>query len=211
MGLTAKDAADDVMQRARDILTHAKRMPGDPSSATTIEVDLWRMSLALGVAALDTYLHWAVTRAPLDVLPNALRSINVPFGDLVDSGRATVNQRQQNIADRPQVRARNTLSRVLLDKTFQSSTAVAEAMAMLGVRKCWTKIADAMDSSGRAQELAERLDQIVRTRNRIVHEGDLQRQSRPRKIKRHWHASVDIENDLDWLSDLIAALDHVLA
>ena len=79
-------AANDVFARAERLASHATRVK-DPLIAD----DMRRSALALGVAALDTYLHWAIADAPLGgTLPTALANLEVPFGDMVDLSEEVV-------------------------------------------------------------------------------------------------------------------------
>ena len=90
------------MDRADALLAQAASTP-DPLVAD----DTRRAAIALGVAALDTYLHWALADTPLKQMPTALRGLDVPFGDLVDLSEAMVQNRAKI---RPKVRARGSSS-----------------------------------------------------------------------------------------------------
>ena len=190
------------MDRADALLAHASTTT-DPLVAD----DTRRAAIALGVAALDTYLHWALADTPLERMPSALKAIDVPFGDLVDLSEAVVKDRAKI---RPKVRARGILERALLKLTFQSSRGVEEAMLMLGKRKAFFKISNEIQPSQGAQDVRDTLNRIVHRRNQIVHEGDLQRQSRPQQIKREPAVTATIQADLHWLRALIDAIDKVL-
>ena len=202
MPISPHQAATDVMDRADALLAHASTTT-DPLVAD----DTRRAAIALGVAALDTYLHWALADSPLERMPSALKAIDVPFGDLVDLSEAVVKDRAKI---RPKVRARGILERALLKLTFQSSRGVEEAMLMLGKRKAFFKISNEIQPSQGAQDVRDTLNRIVHRRNQIVHEGDLQRQSRPQQIKREPAVTATIQADLHWLRALIDAIDKVL-
>ena len=202
MPISPHQAATDVMDRADALLAHASTTT-DPLVAD----DTRRAAIALGVAALDTYLHWALADTPLERMPSALKAIDVPFGDLVDLSEAVVKDRAKI---RPKVRARGILERALLKLTFQSSRGVEEAMLMLGKRKAFFKISNEIQPSQGAQDVRDTLNRIVHRRNQIVHEGDLQRQSRPQQIKREPAVTATIQADLHWLRALIDAIDKVL-
>ncbi len=191
------------MDRADALLAFASTAP-DP----LIRDDTRRSAIALGVAALDTYLHWALADAPLKQMPSALKGLDVPFGDLVDLSEAMVKNRAKI---RPKVRARGVLERVILRLTFQSSRGVEDAMLMLGTRKAFNKISTAITPPQAVTDIKERLNRIVHRRNQVVHEGDLQRQSRPQQIRRELTDDSAIQADLDWLRTLIAAIDAVLS
>ncbi|MEJ6489390.1 hypothetical protein PQI23_06620 [Leucobacter sp. USCH14] len=202
MSISPMQAATDVMDRADALLAHAGAV-SDPLIAD----DIRRSAIALGVAALDTYLHWALADAPLEQMPSALEGLDVPFGDLVELSEAMVQNRDRI---RPKVRARGVLERVILKLTFQSSRGVEDAMLMLGVRKAFNKIAHEIVPSQSATDIRDRLNRIVHHRNQVVHEGDLQRQSRPQRIRREPTDAAAIATDLVWLRALISAIDVVL-
>ncbi|WP_141217008.1 hypothetical protein [Rhodococcus sp. 14-2483-1-2] len=202
MPISPLQAATDVMDRADALLAHAA------GAANPLVVDDTRRSaLALGVAALDTYLHWALADVPLRQMPSALKGLDVPFGDLVDLSEAMVQNRARI---RPKVRARGVLERAILTRTFQSSREVEQAMLMIGIRNAFQKISIRIAPAHKPSDIKDRLNRIVYRRNRIVHEGDLQRQSRPQQIKRETTEAAAIQTDLDWLRTLIVAIDKVL-
>lgn len=118
---------------------------------------------------------------------------------------------QNRVKIRPRVRARAVLERVILGLTFQSSRGVEDAMLMLGKRKAFNKISAEIQPPQCVQDIKDWLNRIVHRRNQVVHEGDLQRQSRPQQIKRKPADDAAIQADLDWLRTLIAAIDKVLA
>lgn len=203
MALSPIQAAVDVLDRAYQLLAAAVSVP-DPLVAD----DMRRFALAQGVAALDTYLHWAIADVPLTGMPTALKSLEIPFEDLIVLSEAVVADREKI---RPKVRARRVLERVTLTMTFQSSRSVERAMLMLGVRKAFNKIADHIQPRQAPAEVKARLDRIVHRRNQIVHEGDLQRQSRPQNIKREIAAGDKTADDLSWIRSLVMAVDAALA
>jgi hypothetical protein len=203
MTLSPHQAAVDVLDRANGLLLAANSTT-DPLAKD----DIRRFALCQGVAALDTYLHRAVADVPLEKLPTKLKNLSIPFDDLVTLSEAVVANRGKAI--RPKVRARNVLERETLKITFQSSRKVEEAMQMLGVAKAFSKISDTINPTQTAQDIKNRLDRIVNRRNKIVHEGDLQRQSRPRHIKRERVEPISIADDLAWLRSLVDAVDTVL-
>ena len=127
-------------------------------------------------------------------MPSALKALDVPFGDLVDLSEAMVKNRSKI---RPKVRARGVLERVIQRLTFQSSRGVEDAMLMLGKRKAFNKISIEISPPQAATDIRARLNRIVHRRNQAVHEGDLQRQSRPQQIRREPTNHAAIQADLD--------------
>jgi hypothetical protein len=62
----------------------------------------------------------------------------------------------------------------------------------------------------KAEEVKSRLDMIVDRRNQIVHEGDLARQSRPRRVRRNPIGRLEVEGDLVFLESLVNALHGIM-
>lgn len=170
MALSPIQAATDVLDRADRLLAAA-----DAAADQLVADDMRRFALAQGVASLDTYLHWAIADVPLTNMPIALKSLEIPFEDLIVLSEAMVADRQRI---RPKVRARHVLERVTLTMSFQSSRGVETAMRMLGIRNAFNKIANEIQPPQTSADIKERLTRIVYRRNLIVHEGDLQRQWR---------------------------------
>lgn len=202
MPISPLQAAIDVYDRAEALLAAA-----DAVTDPLVSDDMRRFASAQGVAALDTYLHWAVARAPLENMPVTLKKLEVSFDDLVTLSEAMVADRAKT---RPKVRVRHVLERVILTKTFQSKRAVEDAMQMLGRRNAFEKISTKIVPHQTKIDIGERLDRIVRRRNQIVHEGDLQRQSRPQQIKRESVDASTIQDDLVWLRSFVVAINDVL-
>ncbi|MFT3715662.1 MAG: hypothetical protein QM774_06865 [Gordonia sp. (in: high G+C Gram-positive bacteria)] len=80
--------------------------------------------------------------------------------------------------------------------TFQSSRGVERGMRLLDVRNPFAKVEAHFTPPQSKSELQQRLDRIVHRRNQIVHEGDLQRQSGPRHIKREPVDKAKVADDL---------------
>ncbi len=169
------------------------------------------MSLAMGMAALDTYFHWKVRQVDLaSPPPKALHKLEVPFGELVGSSKVTVQARRDGKVDRPIVRARNVLNQAVLGMTFQTSRGVETAMGLLGQRNYWQPVAAAMPGTPSVQAVKADLNRLARERNKIVHEGDLRRLLRPRGVTHESRDVADIGRDLDWIESLIDAFDSVI-
>ena len=203
MPIKPLQAADDVFARA-DRLMKAASSLRDPMLVD----DMRRAAIAFGVAALDTYLHWAIADVPLHgKIPTALGRLEVPFSEMLELSEAVVENRKKI---RPKVRSRNTLERVILQHTFQSPRGVENAMLLLGKRNAFVKIADEIQPHQAPKDIQDRLGTIAGRRNQVVHEGDLQRQSRPQNIKREPVDLKQVKDDLLWLRSLVTAIDSVL-
>ena len=196
---------------ATNVFARAKAVTGlTPTGDANVDADLLRHSLVLGVAALDTYLHWKVRRVPLAQLTKSLKRLPITFDDMVASGRKSVDARKANVNDRPDTRARTVLNRELLKRTFQSPRGVDDAVGFLGAADFWRHAAAAMPGSPTPKDVQSRLQRIADHRNRIVHEGDLKRLARPQTVKCEPVDAAAVADDVDWLEAFVTAIDSVI-
>lgn len=226
------NAASDVLDRAGELLR--LDVAATPSG---VREDLRRQAWVMGVAAIDTYLHWSVHRVNLEKpLPKELSATAVPLSDLIDLAKTTVAARQKPKKQaasaaastsstlpatsvmpaanaeaaniRPMVRVRNALHRAILKQTFQGSGNVKKALSMLGVNDCWRAIGGIVNQH--PSQVTDYLDAITRRRNSIAHEGDIERQSRPQQIKRHPIGALDVSDMLSWVRAFVTAIDTLV-
>lgn len=204
MSVTSLQAATDVLDRADALL----KLDEAPVPVLTRE-DTRRLAWAMGSAAIDTYLHWRVRRSipKTGSLPKNLRSLEVSFGELVKMGRDSIDARRNGINNKPLVTAQNVLHERILQDSFQSSRGVENALQMCGVTDCWGKLAAALGE--KKQELIDHLNILARRRNTIVHEGDIQRQSKPRNVLRQPLERADVDAELAWVRKFINAMDAI--
>ncbi|MGP5218940.1 hypothetical protein [Arthrobacter rhombi] len=204
MTVTPLKAATDVLDRAEAMLA----LDASPASDLVRE-DIRRLSWAMASASIDTFLHWRVARVDLntDTLHRELRNLDVGFGDLVRMGRGDVLARRENRNNRPLVRVRNVLHERILRDTFQSKKGIERALNMCGIPDIWGSLAREMGET--KTEIIDHVNSLANRRNAIVHEGDIQRQSKPRAIKHHPIESTDITMELAWVRKFVMALNVV--
>lgn len=201
MPISPKDAADDCLDRAKQMLCTGC-VAGPPAD------DLRRMALVMGVAALDTYMHALVLThlsANRAELPKPLQRLAVDFRELTQLAEKVVVAQRRDRTSRPWVQVKNALHRKLLTMTFQAYEDVGTAMAMVGVKKGWEMVAREMGCT--PVEIKAALGGLVYRRDQIVHEGDIRRLVRPRAVQRNPIDPEQVKADLDWLGGLIAAID----
>lgn len=199
MAVKPLEAAENVLERARAL----------HQLAPSTEEDLDRLALVMGVAAIDTYFHWRVHRVDLDStsIPRKLAELNVPFEALFESGKKSVDARKEGRQDRPMVRTRNVLHDVTLSMTFQKALDVEKAFNFVGISRPWRNLADSMGQS--AESIRKQLNTMAHRRNLIVHEGDIQRQSKPHKVKLNELDSDMVADSLDWIQAFLTAADNL--
>ena len=205
MPLQPKDAGDDALRRARAVLAHGR----DPGLASELAADLVRSALTMGVAALDAYMHAAVINRVDAWQPSAeLAKLDIRFDELCEVVAQAVEDRRANASSRPWVAVKVALQERLLRVTFQAPRDVENGMRMCGVNKPWTKLSTELGHP--VETLKQRLGAIVHRRNRIVHEADQERMSRPRSVRLEEVDATQVAADLDWLDRLVAGIETVL-
>ena len=209
MALLPKQAAKSCLRRARRFLELAE----NDSPVIRCMNDLRRMALVMSVAAVDAYLHGIVLRRLADVrrrvdLPKALAQLEIPFAELAALADTSIVARRTNRRTRPWVQVKAALQKRLLRETFQSYDQVGAAFATAGVAKAWPRVATAIGED--AKVIKNRLNGLVHRRNQIVHEGDMKRASRPRRLRFNDVQHSRVRVDIDWVESLIDAMDTVV-
>jgi hypothetical protein len=121
-----------------------------------------------------------------------------------------VSSRKKGVAARPWVKAKNLLQRRLLLETFQSFDEVGNALSLAGMKEAWKCITTELSPPVTAEAVKKRLTSIVYRRNQIVHEGDIARTQRPRRLKYNALTHAAIKADVEWIRDLVETIDDVL-
>lgn len=176
--------------------------------------DLRRMAIVMSVAAIDSYMHAIVLNRVSSVrgkgeLPKVLCRLDVHFEELASLADASIEARRGKRDARPWVQVKNVLQRRLLQMTFQSCEQVKTALALAGIEKGWSKIAKQLGEH--PDTIKARLDALVYRRNLIVHEGDVLRASRPRKIRFNEVSATTTKADVDWTEKFLTAIEVVVS
>lgn len=199
------DAAEACFTRSRLLLMS---MIGD-DTMDFVKDDMCRAALVMAVSALDSYMHWRVYQQISEVratksVPGSYSKILVPITELTTLANAMVANRSKI---RPWAKVKNTIQKKLLTETFQSFDQVSNAMSLAGITEGWKKVSAELGVT--SPEIKKRLNQIVIRRNHIVHEGDIMRKSKPRKVELNKITLDQTISDIDWLNELINAINKV--
>jgi hypothetical protein len=210
MPFTPYDAAQETVSRARALIAAADTSGmSSPASA-----DLRRLSVVMAVAALDTYMHRLVVARAFehDALPGALAALTVNFEQLLAEADDAVEARRDGRQTRPRVRVKRVLRDRLQRETFQSSDDVSRALGMAGKSGQWDAIAKAMSGTtrGDSKALKQQLNEFVKRRNAIVHEGDYERLERPQTAKLVPLGRAAATDAVDFFSDLVDAIHSLM-
>jgi len=127
--------------------------------------NILRAALTMLVSTIDTSVHELVVSA-------IMRKI----GDdqlVFDLSKQTVSMQCVIVADSTQriAMVEADLRRQYSKETFQSSRQLENVLASIGLNKIWSRLSVRLGKS--AEEIKLQLDLMVRRRNQIVHEADL--------------------------------------
>lgn len=203
------DAADACIRRSLRLLDLSTASLPD----NKVKNDLRRAAIVMAVAGIDAYMHWLVYQRISAVrregdIPKSLGKLELPFTDFAALADATVLGRQKQIDSRPWVQVKHALQKRLLKATFQGYDDVATAFSWAGIEKAWTRVAEDMGTT--TTDIKSRLNSVVYRRNQIVHEGDIKRALRPRKLKYNEVDEQQMRLDVDWVNNLIKAIERIV-
>jgi hypothetical protein len=143
VGFHSVDAAKSCIQRSRDLLMLADKDTGE----IELKRGLQRSALAMAITAIDSYMHWLVYRQISNIrkkedLPKSLARLDLPFICLASLADAMIDGRRRKKEVRPWVQIKNAVQRRLLLETFQSYDQVGAVLALDGIDKAWSRVAD---------------------------------------------------------------------
>lgn len=197
------DYAENILDRAQRLVDMVGTARPAPGSA---DADLLRSSWTFTGAAVDTYFHERIRRS---ILSNGLsakgKKLEIPLGEIDSILDAVVKNRQTNT--RPRVSLKRAIQEQLGFQTFQGHRNIERAFGLIGVTSYWPTISGALTPPQTVPQVKNRLDRQYRRRNQITHEGDLQRQERPRVLKHEPIARLDVQHEIDWTRSFLVAAD----
>ena len=181
--------------------------------------ELLRAALVRSVSALDRYCHDVLISrviAQTDLAsvnwPSELKKVAVPLA----KAKEALNHAKKRYGKggRKRTRPMNIIKQALDEKfhqelTLQSPAEIAQALSMIGVKGLWGNCAKGMNA--RAEDIKKRLNGIVARRNKIVHEGDIKRFKKGRRIVFNDHAIGPIRDDVSWLYQLVEVIDKLMS
>ena len=175
--------------------------------------ELLRSAVVATVSALDRYVHdlvlqhaWALLRKPEAKIPPELKKLSLP---VLATKRALAKLRDDANA-RPGHLIKAALQERLHRDTFQRPDDLVKAAKMLGVKGFWDKVAQAMPGTAGGQAVKDKLQDIAKRRNQIVHEADIYRKTKAKKITLRDISKADADNWCVWTRQLVSAIDQVV-
>jgi len=160
---------------------------------TEVTDNILRASLTIMVSAIDTSVHELIISAIMyEIKENKsiFKINNIRVGELA-SKEPDKDTRIRLIE--------SDLRRQFSKESFQSSRQIENSLAQIGITKIWTKLASTLGQP--AEDIKIKLDLLVRRRNQIVHEGDLDHLHSIREIARS-----DIDEALIFTKALVVGI-----
>lgn len=174
-------------------------------NTTTVVVDLTdllRAQIVMIVSALDLYIH-EITRVGMLEVYNGER----PQTDAFLRFQVTLESAMQGISD---PRVNEWLDTEIRERhghlSFQDPDNIADAVRRFSSCELWPSVAKRLNLDVR--DVKTRLGAIVKRRNQIVHEADLD-PSYPGTITRWPISPEDVASTLDFIQDVCEAIDVV--
>jgi len=157
---------------------------------TQITDNLLRAALTMLVSAIDTSIHELIINAiKFELIENksVFQIDNIKIGIFVFRGSDLENRLRL---------IESELRKQYAKESFQSSRQIESVLATIGITKIWTKLSNILNQ--RPEDIKTSLDLLVRRRNQIVHEGDLDHLHNLQEIKRQ-----DIETSLQFTKNMV--------
>ncbi len=193
--------------------------------------DLLRLSLALGVSALDRYVHERVVKKVIGALgatklSRQQQELSIPVTCALEAARravktsiertvaayeaaASTGTQPPAVQCRPANEMRIKLQEFLHTKSFQSWREIEYAFELLGIPDVKGRMTAAHVIGDFTKDVQQPLNKIIQRRNLIVHEGDLVRHKRAGKVKPLKIERKFVRESLGFLDSLVAMLETV--
>jgi len=140
--------------------------------------NILRAALTMMVSAIDTSVHELIINGIMFEIKESKSIFNL---DKVKIG--VLASRESDHDTRVRL-IESDLRRQFAKESFQSSRQIETSLAQIGITKIWTKLSSMIGQP--PEDIKIKLDLLVRRRNQIVHEGDLD----------HLHSLRDIEREV---------------
>lgn len=177
--------------------------------------ELLRSAVVATVSALDRYVHdlvlhhaWTLLSRRDDRVPNELKKLTLP----VIATKNALSRLRKDAQARPGNLVKKALQEHLhRNYTFQRPDDVVRAAKMLGIDDFWSKVGQELPGTPSGGVIVEKLTSIAARRNQIVHEADIVRKTRARKVTLRDISQATAKDWCAWTSRLVAAIDNVVA
>lgn len=164
--------------------------------------ELLRAQIVMAVSAVDTFFHNVVKIGLLQIF-NGSRPIGKAASypiELLD----VISINRENDSYRKQLLLENAIMKISSKDSYQSAKSIEYAAGLLGVRGIWTQLSTLMGLS--AEDIKNKISLIVRRRNQIAHESDIN----PATMSRFPITKADVDDVVDFLDKFVNAVYTLL-
>lgn len=176
--------------------------------------ELLRSALVAAVSAMDKYFHdhsvaqcYKLLSGAEKDIPNKLLQLELPA---TETFKALKKVRADATA-RPGSQLKMALQSKLHKSTFQGCSGIDECMSLMGIKKFWGRSADKLPDGMDALTLKKAVNKIVRRRNFIVHEADIERKVSASKITFNKIDRKLAHDAISQIKDFVRAAEQVLS
>jgi hypothetical protein len=173
--------------------------------------DLLRASLTYGVGALDRYVHERVIKGIVASLkkPNLNQKqeqFSIPATLAIRMSDEASRAKRKGKQFRPANNVRKKVQELLHARPLQNWSEIEYAFDLLGENNLAGKLQTAF-KVGDIKQISSELNEIVRTRHLIVHEGHLVRHQRAGDVRALQISRKYVQESLDFLDKFVGHLD----
>lgn len=164
--------------------------------------ELLRAQIVMAVSAVDTFFHNVVKIGLLQIF-NGSRPIGKAASypiELLD----VISINRENDSYRKQLLLENAIMKISSKDSYQSAASIEYAVGLLGIKGIWTKLSPLMGIP--AEDIKNKISLIVRRRNQIAHESDIN----PATMLRYPITKADADDVVDFLDKFVNSVYNLL-
>lgn len=164
--------------------------------------ELLRAQIVMAVSAVDTFFHNVVKTGLLQIF-NGSRPIGKAASypiELLD----VISINRENDSYKKQLLLENAIMKISSKDSYQSAASIEYAVGLLGIKGIWTKLSPLMGIP--AEDIKNKISLIVRRRNQIAHESDIN----PATMLRYPITKADADDVVDFLDKFVNSVYNLL-
>ena len=194
------------------VLRAGSRLSPEDFASDTLD-DLLRASLTYGVSALDRYVHERVIKGIVASLKrpglNQKQELfSIPATLAIRMSEEASRAKRKGVQFRPANSVRKKVQEILHTKPLQSWSEIEYAFDLLGVSDLGAQLQAAFHVPD-LKPIKSQLNDIVRNRNLIVHEGHLVRHQRAGDVRALQISRKYVQESMDFLDQFVIHLEAV--
>lgn len=174
--------------------------------------ELLRAAIVSSVSALDGYMHNLAVANSIRILRRAENEIPKDFKKLsipIMEANKAIKRIKENPNSRPGHIIKKAIQESLHLQTYQGPTGIENCLAILGIKKIWNSISQAMPNNPSPETIKTDLLRIKNRRNKIVHEADLIRRMEARTFSLRKITRSEAEKSVKFVTEIVKAIDQI--